>query len=48
MEIVLLALAATFTAPIPALVASVLYFRLLGLQSDSSASAAAEPPPVAS
>ncbi len=47
-EIVFLALAATFTAPIPALVASVLYFRLLDLQSDSSASAAAESPPAAS
>ncbi len=46
-EIVFLALAATFTAPIPALVASVLYLRLLDLQSDSSASAAAESPPAA-
>jgi hypothetical protein len=46
-------LAATVTAPIEGLVASVLYFRLLDLQreapaSDSSASAAAEEPPVAS
>lgn len=45
-EIVLLTLGATFTAPIPALVASVIYFRLLELRgkspaSDSSASAAA-------
>lgn len=47
-EIVLLTLGATFTAPIPALVASVIYFRLLELQSDSSASAAAPEPPVAS
>ncbi len=52
-EIVLLTLGATFTAPIPALVASVLYFRLLDLQpeapvSDSSPSAAAELPPAAS
>lgn len=52
-EIVLLTLAATFTAPIPALVASVIYFRLLELRgkppaSDSSASAAAPEPPAAS
>lgn len=51
-EIVLLTLGATFTAPIPALVASVLYFRLLELRgappaSDSSASAADPEPPVA-
>jgi hypothetical protein len=45
-RIVFSALAATVTAPIGALVASVLYFRLLGI--DSSASAAAETPPVAS
>ncbi|HEY5941947.1 MAG TPA: hypothetical protein VIT89_03695 [Solirubrobacterales bacterium] len=52
-EIVLLTLGATFTAPIPALVASVIYFRLLELRaeapaSDSSASAAAPEPPAAS
>jgi len=41
-------LAATVTAPIEGLVASILYFRLLELQSDSSASAAAPEPPVAS
>jgi len=50
-EIVLLTLGATFTAPIPALVASVLYFRLLDLQpppaSDSGAPAAAPEPPAA-
>lgn len=33
-EIVLLTLGATFTAPIPALVASVLYFRLLELRGE--------------
>jgi hypothetical protein len=52
-RIVLAALAATVTAPIAALVAAVLYFRLLELRdaaavSDSSASAAAESPPAAS
>lgn len=51
-EIVLLTLGATFTAPIPALVASVVYFRLLELRaeppSDSSASAAAPEPPALS
>jgi len=52
-RIVLGALAATVTAPIAALVAAVLYFRLLELRdaataSDSSASAAAESPPAAS
>lgn len=41
-------LAATVTAPIQGLAASVIYFRLLELQSDSSASAAAPEPPVAS
>lgn len=49
---VTLALAATVTAPIQGLAASVLYFRLLELQpppaSDSSASAAEPEPPVAS
>lgn len=47
-----LALAATVTAPVQGLAASVIYFRLLELQpppaSDSSASAAAPEPPVAS
>jgi len=51
LRIVFSALASTVTAPIEALVASVLYFRLLaikGEQSASSASAAAGSPPVAS
>jgi hypothetical protein len=50
-RIVFSALASTITAPIEALVASVLYFRLLaikGEQSASNASAAAGSPPVAS
>jgi hypothetical protein len=47
-EAVFSTLAATVTAPIEGLLASVLYFRLLELQSDSSASAAAPEPPVAS
>jgi len=47
-RVVLGALAATVTAPVGALVASVLYFRLLELKSDASASAAVESPPVAS
>jgi hypothetical protein len=46
-EIVFLTLASTLTAPIPALVAAVLYFRLRE-RSASSAPAAAESPPVAS
>ena len=51
LRIVFSALASTVTAPIEALVASVLYFRLLAIKgepSDSSASAAAGSPPVAS
>ncbi|HEX5591957.1 MAG TPA: hypothetical protein VFX35_01270 [Solirubrobacterales bacterium] len=50
LRIVFSALASTVTAPIEALVASVLYFRLLaikGEQSASTASAAAGPPPAA-
>lgn len=51
-RLVFTVLAQTVAAPIAALVASVLYFRLLELQppptSDSSASAAAPEPPVAS
>jgi len=47
-EAVFSTLAATVTAPIEGLLASVLYFRLLELQRDSSASAAASEPPVAS
>jgi hypothetical protein len=50
-RIVFSALASMITAPIEALVASVLYFRLLAIkreQSASSASAAAGSPPVAS
>jgi hypothetical protein len=46
LEIVSYALASTVTAPIEALVAAVLYFRLLAI--DSSASAAVASPPVAS
>lgn len=46
--VVFYALASTVTAPIEALVASVLYFRLLELQRPSSASAAVESPPAAS
>jgi predicted component of type VI protein secretion system len=52
LEVVLLTLASTLTAPIPALVAAVLYFRLRELKDDqASAQAAAEgfadsqPPP---
>lgn len=51
LRIVFSALASTVTAPIEALVASVLYFRLLAIKGEpsaSSASAAAESPPVAS
>ena len=53
LRIVLGTLAATVTAPVGALVASVLYFRLREIRdspapSDSSASAAAESPPAAS
>lgn len=48
LRIVLGTLAATVTAPIGALVASVLYFRLVELYRPSSASAAAESPPAAS
>ena len=53
LRIVFGALAATVTAPVGALVASVLYFRLREIRdspaaSDSSASAAAESPPAAS
>jgi hypothetical protein len=52
MDAVFYALSSTVTAPIEGLVASVLYFRLLELQSppasDSSASAAAPEPPAAS
>lgn len=51
LRIVFSALASTITAPIAALVASVLYFRLLAIKADqsaSSASAAAESPPAAS
>jgi hypothetical protein len=39
-EIVFLALASTFTAPIPALVAAVLYFRLRAIKGDPPADAA--------
>jgi MFS family permease len=46
-RIVFSALAATLTAPIGALVAAVLYFRLLGLKGDSTAPAPVEPPPAA-
>jgi hypothetical protein len=49
LRIVFSALASTVTAPIEALVASVLYFRLLAIKGEtsvSSASAAAAPPPV--
>jgi Uncharacterised protein family (UPF0259) len=46
-EIVFYALSSTVTAPIEALVASVLYFRLREIK-DSTASAAEELPPVAS
>jgi hypothetical protein len=35
-EIVFLALASTFTAPIPALVAAVLYFRLRELEDEGA------------
>jgi hypothetical protein len=48
LDVVFYALASTVTAPIEALVASVLYFRLLELNRPSSASAAVESPPVAS
>lgn len=44
-RIVFSALSATLTAPIGALVAAVLYFRLLGLKGDASAPAPVEPPP---
>jgi hypothetical protein len=46
--VVFYALASTVTAPVEALVASVLYFRLRELESLSSASAAVESPPAAS
>lgn len=46
--VVFYALASTVTAPIEALVAAVLYFRLLELERLSSASAAVESPPAAS
>jgi len=48
LDVVFYALASTVTAPIEALVASVLYFRLLELNRSSSASAAVESPPAAS
>lgn len=47
-HLVFTVLAQTVAAPIAALIASVLYFRLLELQSASSAAAAAPEPPVAS
>lgn len=54
LEVVLLTLASTITAPIPALVAAVLYFRLRELKDDQPADRAAaegfpdsEPPPSA-
>lgn len=43
-EIVLLTLGATFTAPIPALVASVLYFRLLELRAEPPADSVPKQP----
>lgn len=48
LDVVFYALASTVTAPIEALVASVLYFRLLESSRLSSPSAAAESPPAAS
>lgn len=51
LEVVLLTLASTITAPIPALVAAVLYFRLREIKDDQAADQAAqgfpdsEPPP---
>lgn len=43
-EIVLLTLGATFTAPIPALVASVLYFRLLDLRKEPAPASVPQQP----
>lgn len=48
LDVVFYALASTVTAPVEALVASVLYFRLLELKRSSSAPAAVESPPAAS
>lgn len=47
LRIVFSVLSATLTAPIGALVAAVLYFRLLGLKGDSGAAVPVEPSPVA-
>jgi hypothetical protein len=45
LRIIFSALSATITAPIGALVAAVLYFRLLGLKGDAGAPAPVKPPP---